>query len=222
MRYFLIFLILVLAMPACATSDEDIDRTMELIDDWLGGTYDNSSQIAAEIDKNVPEENRHMPLHQVIMPVTIDGFDGLLFYQQLSNDGTTDTLLGVGLYHYYPDPVSGQVMLRFRMFNDTERFTNAHLDPSVLKSVALEDLHWTEGCEFYFSRNADDSELIGVMKENTCQPVSRRTGQKIRHVDELVIKPGQFWNNARYYDFSGNLIFGNATGEYLKQVRIAD
>jgi hypothetical protein len=152
--------------------------------------------------------------------MTIEGFDGLSYVQQLTNDGTTDTLLGVGIYQYRPDPETGMVIMRFHMFNNSERFVNAHLEPAKLQRVSLDDVHSTAGCEFYFSRSGDGLQLKGVMGEPGCYPISRSMGKKIHHIDELIIRPGELWNNARYYDLDGTQLFGNTTGEYAKQIRI--
>ena len=205
------------------TADNAVDnaaRTLALIDAWIGGTYDNSAQIATEVAAGIPEDEQGMRLHQVITPVRLTGFDGLTFYSQLTNDGMVDTLLAVGLYHFYPDADSERVVMSLRMFDDTVRFTDAHLEPERLQGVSPDDVHSTDGCEFYLSANADGTQVEGAMKEHSCFPVSRRTGQRLMHVDELIIKPGEFWNNARYYDLDGNFLFGNARGGYQKQIRI--
>jgi len=206
-------------VPAEPSARDDTTRTLALIETWVGGTYDNGAQITAETEAGIPADERSMRLHQVITPITLDGFDGLTFYSQLTNDGTIDTLLAVGLYHFYPDPGTDRVVMRLRMFNDTVRFTNAHLAPERLQGLTLDDLHWNDGCEFYLSPDDDGTQIAGAMQADSCYPTSRRTGEKIMHVDELIIKPGEFWNNARYYDLDGNFLFGNARGGYQKQIR---
>lgn len=201
---------------------DDARETMALIEAWFGGVYDNSAQVAADEARKLPAEKRQMPLHQVVARVAMTRFDGLTYFQQLTNDGTTDTLLGVGIYQFRPDPATGTVQLRLHIFDEAERFVDAHLDPAKLESVTTDDVHATAGCEFYFSRSANGSQLKGVMGEPGCYPISRSTGKKIHHVDELIIRPGELWNNARYYDLEGNQLFGNTTGEYAKQIRLAD
>lgn len=226
MRYLPALSILVLGLTACEHNSDDqpdeIAATMALIQTWFGGTYDNTAQVADDKAKNLPADKIHMPLHQIVAPVEIEGFDGLTYYQQLTNDGTTDTLLGVGIYQFRPDPATGTVKLRFHMFNDAEQFVDAHLDPTRLKGVTLDDVHSTDGCVFYFLKSEDGSQVKGVMGEPGCYPISRSTGKKIHHIDELIIRPDEFLNNARYYDLDGKLLFGNATGEYAKQVRIRE
>ena len=226
MRYLPALSILILVLAACEGNADgkanNIDNTMTLIQTWFGGAYDNSAQVADDIAKNLPAEKVHMPIHQIVTPVTIEGFDGLTYYQQLTNDGTTDTLLGVGIYQFRPDPATGTVKLRLHMFNDAEKFVDAHLFPGKLAGVTLDDVHSSEGCAFYFSKSEDGSQVKGVMGEPGCYPISRSTGKKIHHIDELIIKPDELLNNARYYDLDGKQLFGNATGEYAKQVRIAE
>ena len=224
MRYLPALSLLALGLTTCERNTDyqptGIDATMTLIQAWIGGTYDNSAQIAEDEAKNLPADKGHMPLHQIVEPVTIAGFEGLTYFQQLTNDGTTNTLLGVGIYQFQPDLETGTVKMRFHMFDDAEQFVDAHLNPAKLNGVTLADVHSSDGCAFYFSKNEDGSQIKGVMREPGCYPISRSTGKKIHHIDELIIKPGEFWNNARYYDLDGNLLFGNSTGEYAKQMRI--
>ena len=224
MRFLPALSLLVLGLTACERSADDqaneIDATMALIKAWVGGTYDNSAQVAEDATKELPAEKRQIPLHQIVEPVTVEGFDGLTYFQQLTNDGTTNTLLGVGIYQYRPDPETGTVIMRLHMFNDSEQFVNAHLNSTKLEGVSLDDVHSTAGCEFYFSKSEDGSQLKGVMGEPGCYPISRSMGRKIHHIDELIIRPGELRNNARYYDLDGTQLFGNTTGEYAKQIRI--
>jgi len=210
-----------LAFQARADQQADnIDATLALIKAWLGGTYSNQAQVAADAAADLPQERRHMPLHQVIVPVSIGALDGLTYFDQLSGDGTDKTIMSVGIYQFTPDPKTGTVRMRLLMFKDSERFADAYRKPEELDAVTLDDLRWTDGCEFFLTASEDASEIRGGMQESSCFPVSRVTGEKLRHVDELVIMPTQIWNKARYYDMDGNLLFGNSTGEFAKQVRI--
>ena len=224
MRYLTALSLLVLGLAACDhnANDQakDIEANMASIKAWVGGIYDNSAQVTEDEAKELPADKRHIPLHQIVEPVSIEGFDGLTYFQQLTNDGSTDMLLGVGIYQFHPDPETGTVKLRFHMFNNSEKFIDAHLYPEKLENVTLADLHSTEGCAFYFSRSEDESQLKGVMGKPGCYPISRSLGTKIHHIGELIIKPDELWNNARYYDLDGNQLFGNTTGEYAKQIRI--
>lgn len=213
------------SLAAIAASQKQPDaaaKTLELVEAWIGGTYDNSAQTKADIANNVPEDQRFTALHQYVVPVELEAFEGLNYFSQLSNDGTTDTLLGIGIYQFLIDDESGQVVMRYHVFNESEPYTNAHLDLSKLDGVTLEDVHNNEGCKFYLSPNEDGTQIDGVMEENACFPISRATGTKIKHEDVFIVKPGELWNDAKYFDLDGNLLFGNKTGDYQKQVRIAD
>jgi hypothetical protein len=229
MRYMiaLLFMGSFLTTTAIGADNQDqageLEATMALIANWLGGVYDNSAQVTADEVNNVPQDERHMPIHQIVVPVTIDGFDGLMFFQQLSNDGTVETILQVHLYQYRVHPESGTVTRRLHLFNDEERFVNAHLDISKLDGLTLDDVHSPEGCDYYYSLSEDGSQIQGLMKaEPGCFPIHPETGEKIHHIDELIIRPGEIWNNATYYDLEGNLLYGNLSGEYQKMVLIAD
>ena len=224
MRYLPALILLALGSTACQadvdSKTDEMENTQAKIQAWFGGTYDNRAQVADDEAGNLPADKRHMPLHQVVDPVTIEGFDGLTYYQQLTNDGSIDTLLGVGIYQFRPDPETGTIILRLHMFNEPGKFVDAHLDHDKLKGVTLADVHSSEGCAFYFSMDEDGSQIKGVMGVPGCFPISRSTGKKIHHIDELIIRPDELLNNARYYDLDDNLLFGNATGEYARQIRI--
>ncbi len=196
------------------------NQIMSLITKWFGGTYNNGAQMAAQEAQNVPEDKRSMPLHQIVAPIELEGFDGLTYFQQTSSDGTVDTVVSAGVFHFFVDDESGQVMLRLRLFKERSEFINAHLDQNKFKGVALDDLYWNDGCEFYLSIVENGAAVHGEMKEDTCYPVVRSTGKKIKHEDEVFIRPNALWNDGKFYDLEGNFLFGNATGDYQKQIRI--
>ncbi len=202
------------------SQNDDAQATLDLVKEWIGGTYDNRAQVDSDVANNVPQDERFMAMHQIVTPVDVKAIDGITFFSQLTNDGTTDTILGIGIYQYYIDAESGQVAMKLHIFNENESYANAHLDLAKVEAVTLDDVHSTEGCGFYLTLAEDKSHIKGEMRENSCYPISRSTGTKIQHLDELMIKPGELWNNARYYDLEGNQLFGNVTGEYAIQVRI--
>ncbi len=217
-----VFLAPVAGHSASQKQTDPADATLELVQEWIGGTYDNSAQTEADIASNVPEDERFTALHQYVVPVELEAFEGLNYFSQLSNDGTTDTLLGIGIYQFLTDEESGQVVMRYHVFNDAEPYSNAHLDLSKLDGVTREDLHNNEGCKFFLLPNEDGTQIDGVMEEDTCYPISRATGTKIKHEDVFIVRPGELWNDAKYFDLDGNLLFGNKTDDYQKQVRIED
>ncbi len=97
MRFLTALSLIALGLSACEpnTGDQagEIDAIMASIEAWVGGTYDNSAQVAEDKANNLSADEMHMPMHQIVEPVTIESIDGLTYFQQLTNDGTTDTLL---------------------------------------------------------------------------------------------------------------------------------
>jgi hypothetical protein len=199
---------------------DPMEATLELIQEWVGGTYDNSAQVASDVTNNVSEDKRFTPLHHIIVPVQLDAFEGLTYFSQLSNDGTTDTLLGAGIYQFRADEESGKIVMRYYVFNNGAMYTGAHLDLSKLDGLTPDDVHYNDGCQFYLTSSEDGTQISGVQPEDSCYPISRATGKKIRHVDVFIVRPGELWNDAKYYDLDGNLLFGNKADDYQKQVRI--
>ncbi len=225
----IVFFIGMVVGGVCAYAEEnqraqEAEMIMTLINSWLvAGSYDNSAQVAAEEAENVSQSNRHMYWHQSIMPVKLDGFDGLTFFIQLSRDGTSETVGQVGIDQYVPDPDAGTVRMRLNLFKDQDPYVDAHLDLSKLDGLTADDVFSIEGCDFQFARSEDGTRLIGSMfGEPGCYPTIRRTGKKEHHIDDLVIMPGEVWNNPRSWDMEGKLLYGNTKDLFAEFVRIEE
>jgi hypothetical protein len=200
----------------------DDNATLALIATFVGGSYDNSAQIAAQVAADIPLKNRSMPIHQSITPAEIDAFDGLKYFYRLSSDKTPETIFNAGFYQFDNDPESGVIVMKMYIFNDMTQFTTAPVSLERLKAVTPDDVHTTKGCEFYLSINDDVSSIEGVMKENACFPISRVSGVKMQHKDTLVIKRGEFWNDPAFYVLDGNVLMKNMSGNFQKQVRYTE
>ena len=189
------------------------DQTLQLLDRWLGGEYSNASQIAEQVADGVAEDRRHGPSHQTVTPIEIDALDGLTYVLTASADGTPDTIVGRGIYHAYPDPTGTQVILRLRRLKDDTLWQT----PDALKSLTLEDMSWTEGCAFYLTANDQATRVSGAMKEQAC--FFGEGDKKVMHHDEFTATETEIWSNGRFYNMSGELVFGNLTGTPVKHIK---
>ncbi len=197
----------------------DTNATLELIATFVGGSYDNSTQIAAQEMAGLAPDTRGTPIHQVITPIKIAGFSGLQYFFQLGASKSTESIFSTGFYQFHT--VSGLPLMTMYMFDDVNRFKNTHLTPEIFKAVTLNDVHTTKGCEFYLSVDTAKTQVKGEMKEDACFPTDRRTGKAMRHQDVLVIKDGEFWNDPAFYDLDNTVLMKNMSGDYQKQIRYA-
>lgn len=215
-----IFLLAGLSAPALA-DDAGITRTMQLVQQWVHGGYDNTAQAAADVAGNVPDALKHRVMYQLFVPVELPNIPGHTVYQQSSVDGSTDPdrITRSGILQFLPDPETGTVRERELNFKEPTRFHNAHLKPEVLADLTLEDVTWDPGCDFFLSTALDGQEVRGRI--GVCRVPIRGTDKFMTADDEVVITPEQFWFLGRFKDDAGNIMWGNASDEHVRMLRTA-
>ena len=198
-----------------------LDQTLALIDDWLeDGMYNTSAQVDAEEAANLPDDQRHRLMYQLFKRVEIEGIDGVTYFQQGSSDGTVDTTFRAGILQFFIDEKAGAVRQRELNFKDVAAFVDAYKDPSKIAAITENDYMFDAGCDFYLNVNEAGTEILGPMPEGTCRLPKEQFGQELIAVDEVVIKPGEFWFLGTYVDTQGNVMWGNETGE-LNKLRLS-
>lgn len=210
-----------ISLPAGATEDAgaSMERTLELVREWVRGGYDNREQVAADVANEVPDALKHRQMFQIFVPVEMPNIPGYTVYQQASVDGSTDPdrIWRNGVLQFLPDPATGTIRERELNFKEPARFHNAHFEPASLADLGLEDFDWDAGCDFFLTAAADGSEVRGPV--GTCQ--IEMGGQTLTADDEVVIRPDEFWFLGRYVNADGQIMWGNASDEHTKLARTA-
>jgi len=219
---------LVLALwlvPATAPAADQahLAATMDRIQEWVQGRYDNTAQAAADEANGVPPDLQHREMHQFFVPVDIPAIPGHLVFQQASADGSTDPELvfRAGLLQFLPDEDSNSVRQRELYFKDTEAFKNAHLSPGKLASLTLDDFEWDPGCDFYLLLDDSGERVSGPIGKGTCRVFNRGLNKDMIAEDEVVITADQYWFLGRFVDENGEVLWGNASDEHIKMNRVA-
>jgi hypothetical protein len=220
------FLLLTAApvVPAVADSQPDGEQTLSLIRDWVTGRYDNSAQANRDLaSSSVPDDKKHRLMHQLFVPVpvAIPAIPGYLVFQQASVDGSEDpeTIVRVGLLQFLIGE-GGVIRQRELNFKDLDAFKNAHRDPERLRRVKLDHVKFDPGCDFLLARAPSGTEISGPIQPGACHFFSKGLNKELIADDAVTIRPDEYWFLGRFVDESGDVMWGNASDEPVKMVRV--
>lgn len=212
--------------PAAADpmSKDDIAKTMSLIGQWMGGNYSTQAQYDADQASDKPDNEKHRLMFQLFKRVDVPAFEGLVFFEQGSRDGSEDPdmIWRSSLVHVIPDPAGGVVRYRELAFKDQAPWHNAHKTPAKFSSITRDMVTWDANCDFLLTLNATGSEASGPIPPKACSRKNEGTGQMMYADDRIAIREGEFGFLGRYVDADGNHIWGNESDELNWLVRFAD
>lgn len=205
-------------------SPADIQKSMTLIEQWVGGNYSSKAQYDADQASNKPDTEKHRLMYQLFKRIEAPGFEGTLFFEQGSRDGSTDPdmIWRSGLAQILPDEKLGVVRYRELAFKDEKSWHNAHLAPHKFKSLTSDQLTWNPNCDFLVTLNKAATEVAGPIPKMQCSRINDGTGETMYAEDLIVIKPGEFWFLGRYVNAKGEHIWGNESDELNKLVKLSD
>jgi hypothetical protein len=207
-----------------ADKQSEAEQTLGLIRSWVTGRYDNSTQATRDLDNPaVPDEQKHRLMHQLFVPVTVavPSIPGYLVFQQSSVDGSEnpETIIRAGLLQFFVDE-GGTVHQRELNFRDLDAFKNAHRDPDRLGRVTLEQVRFDPGCDFLLKRSPSGDEISGPMKAGACRMFSQGLNKELIADDAVTIRPDEYWFLGRFVDETGAVVWGNASPEPVKMLRL--
>jgi hypothetical protein len=213
-----------LLLAASAAQAADVDKTMTLIAQWIGGNYSTQSQYEADQASAKPDNEKHRLMYQLFKRVEVDAFPGLVFFEQGSRDGSEDPdmIWRSGLVHVVPDEKAGVVRYRELAFKDQKPWHNAHRTPAKFKALTKDQVTWDEKCDFLVTLSADGKHVAGPIEKMACGRMNEGTGEMMYAEDRIVIKPGEFWFLGRYVNAKGEHVWGNESDELNKLVKFAD
>lgn len=209
-------------LSGCEQAAEDpAERTLQLVQSWVDGNYNNVAQFEADMAANLPPEQMHRPMHQLFAKVAAPQLDGYILFQQSSINGSEDpaTVVRHGLLQFFPDPTSDALIQRELYFKEADGYKNLHRNPERLADVTLDDLTWDAGCDFYLRTNTAGDLVSGPLLAGAC--VRFNPGlQKNMYADDLVeITATEYRFKGVYKDDAGAVVWGTASPELNTLVR---
>ena len=213
-----------LVLTACAPADNepggDSANAMQLVQEWVQGTYNNVYQFEADMAAGLPPEETHRPMHQLFVPVEAPQLDGYIVFQQSSMDGseTPAMIFRHGLMQYLEDPERGVLIQRELYFKDAENYKNLHHNPEILANVTLDQLTWDEGCDFHLTVNSAGNMVSGPLP-GQCVLFNQGMQKNMYADDRVEITATEYAFHGRYRDEDGNIVWGTASEELNRMVR---
>ena len=201
-----------LLIPFCASADDAaiLDKDFRLMMEWFPGVYDNQEQVYFEEEMGIAEDLRHERIHHVFHPVELPEFgDHVMYVQQHINDDP-EQIYRQRIYVFTPDYDENAIRLTIHTPDNVEALVDAHLDPSKLAGLTLDDTRVISGCEVFWKRQ--ENQFLGYMHDGACSFESRRTGKRIIIDDDLVLTESELWISDRAEDEDGNYVFGHKEG----------
>lgn len=211
------------AIGITGAAQADPLTTLDRIQTWIGGQYNNSEQVDSDLAQDLAPELQHRLMHQLFVPVQVPGLDGFVVFQQSSTDGSTDSdwIIRLGLTQYFVDEALGVVRLREHTFKTPEAFHNAHLRPELLQNLTAQDLIHDPACDFLLGLSEGGDQIEGPIPGDGCRLYHPGLKKELIADDRVIIRPDGFWFLGRYRDENGQVMWGTSSDELNQLNRIA-
>lgn len=215
--------VVAVAVVPAAAAVADPETTLERIESWIGGQYNNQPQVDSDLEQDLAPELQHRLMHQLFVPVQVPALDGFVVFQQSSTDGSTDSdwIIRHGLTQYFIDDTLNVVRLREHTFTNPKAFHNAHLRPEQLRNLTPEDLTHDPACDFLLVLNDGEDQIEGPIPGDNCRLFHPGLKKELIADDRVVIRPNGFWFLGRYVDENDQVMWGTSSDELNQLNRVA-
>ncbi len=213
-------LLLATALPVQAAQTE-LEQDLEQMLAWFGGRFDNHEQARGDEQDEVEEP--HGRIHSIFAPVELPSVGEHIFYVQQYSDGDPTQIYRQRLYSFRINLEHAGVELVIYAPPDPAAVVDAHLDPTKLAGLTLENLRSYPGCEVHWTRHGrgtEDDHFTGVVPKGACQVKSTRSGRTLIIMDDLRLDAEQIWIQDRAVDPDGEWVYGHKGGVPHKLHRV--
>lgn len=190
--------------PHSAGLQSDLEEMLR----WFPGTYDNHRQVYRQAIENVAAELRQRHTNHVFSPLRMTGIPGHTLYAQQYQHFDPKDLYRQRIYSLEVDEAEQAIRLTIYTPKDPSRLTDAHLDPSKVADMTVNDFILKPGCEVYWKRA--ETQFEGYLKKNTCSYYSTSFDTRVFLNETLILRPDALILHDRAVDAEGNLVFGSA------------
>ena len=191
-----------------------LQADLEQLTEWFTGRFDNHWQDKEE--KALEAEHPHGRIHSIFAPIDMPELGEHVFYVQQYADGDPSKIYRQRLYSFSTHAERGAVELVIFAPPDPAAVVDAHIEPSKLAGLKVDDLRSYPGCEVYWERRergTANDHFIGYTIEDACRVVSSRSGRTLVISDDLRLDARSIWIHDRAVDAEGNYVYGHRGGE---------
>ena len=168
MKYF-VALILLWTFTAAAQEELPMDpnaRDILILTDWFEGEFDNEEQRWFYTRNGGEGEPPHRRIHAIHKRLDLPQIGEHVFHIQhyLDNDSSNVMRQRIGIF--ISEPEENAIRMRQGFYKDNDRSLDAHVDPSKLDGLTMDDIFFVEGCDVFWVREAD--QYVANMKPKAC------------------------------------------------------
>ncbi len=173
---------------------------------WFPGEYDNHQQVYKEAVNNTPKEKRHRQTHHIFFPVEIKSIPGKLLYAQQSQHYNLNDIYRQRIYAFNVDLEENAIRLTIYTPKNSEQLINAHLNPSIFKTLKKDDFYLKPGCDVFWKKA--NNQFEGYLKNNACSYFSKKFNTQVYLNETLILRKDALLLDDTAVDEKGNLVFG--------------
>jgi hypothetical protein len=203
----MILLIALMPLKVIADASAILDKDFALMMTWLPGIYDNQEQVYFEGEQDVADTLRHVRVHTVLKPVDLPHLGAHVFYlQQYVNDDPAQ-VNRQRLYVLSPDYERNVVAMQIYGFDDAELLVDAHVGPTQLAQLTMDQLHTAPGCEVLWRRTAN--QFSGQTRRQACTEVSAQGADHTAINRYFLLTEDALWISDQAHDETDNAVAGH-------------
>ena len=207
-RRLLIFLIALTSFAAMSDDSSVLDKDFALMMTWFPGVYDNQEQVYFEDEQDLADTLRHMRVHTVLTPVNLPRFGKHVFYlQQYVNDDPAQ-ISRQRLYVLKPDYERNAVTMQVYSFVAAELLADAHLNPTQLAQLTMDQVQTVPGCEVMWRRIAN--QFLGQTRRQACTKKSTESAEHTSINHYFLLTEDALWISDLAHDETDKPVAGQA------------
>lgn len=167
MKYLIVVVLFwAIAAPAQQVATDPNARDILILTDWFEGEFDNDEQRGYYARGGGEGEPPHRRLHAIHTRLDLPLIGEHVFHIQhyLDDDPENVTRQRIGIF--ISEPEQNAIRMKQGFYRDNDRARNAHLEPTKLEGLTLDDIFFVEGCDLFWVRGA--GHYVANMKPKGC------------------------------------------------------
>lgn len=210
LKYIATIAIVLLCISCKADKQTDgqsaLEKDLVKLLEWFPGEYDNHQQVHKELIDNISKERRHRQTHHIFFPIQLDFIPGKLLYAQQSQHYDLNDIYRQRIYAFTIDSLENAIRLTIYTPKNPNKLINAHLNPSIFKSLAKDDFYLKPGCDVFWKKA--NNQFEGYLKNNACNYYSEKFNTTVYLNETLILRKDALLLNDTAVDENGKPVFG--------------